>query len=199
VSREEHEAVKKQLTETKSELEKAKAEIEALRNSDTLAYAKVSKEENAETRRDSLKRFIESYPGSSLRPKAEEALQRVEKEIEQERRRQQEAEQAEARRNALVARFSCNMFGTPLPLLNCLDGTEIKVRSGGRVTLISQLSLASQGLVGTSVELPLQRPFQVLAQNGLENATLTLHIVDGSGRVVFTDQASYARVINVKD
>ena len=203
VGRQEHEAVKKELARVSGELQEAKKEVEALRNSDRLAFARTSGETDKEKKADALRGFIAAYPGSSLRQNAEATLSEVEAErakelaaeqAEKERlQREEEATRlAEARKHSLKAQFDCSMFGTPLPLLNCLDHTEIKIRTGGNVTLLTQLSLASSGLVGSSVSMPISAPFHIAAQNGLENATLTLKIVNGNGNVclLYTSDAA---------
>ena len=91
------------------------------------------------------------------------------------------------------------MMGMALPVFSCLDGTSIKVRTAQGVKVLSQLSLVQEGETSEVVEVRLGSTFEIVGQNSMEMALLTVEIFDSGGSKVFEDKASQGGLIRVKN
>lgn len=99
-----------------------------------------------------------------------------------------------------TAVFTCTQVGAPTAIGICLIDGQVEIRTGGNARLINVVSLTQSGdFDRPTLRIPLTSSFEITAHNGREAQlnVLALEIVDGAGKVVFSDVASAGGVIAV--
>lgn len=143
----------------------------------------------------------EGRPAKAVR---DERRQKEEREAERRSIEQRKAREEYIKKYPYTAVVSCTLGGSaPITVSACFMNrhtqTELEVKNGSDYRMYTAIDLLSAGTVTEDgLEIPLQKSFQIKAQNAGENMLLTVKVINNrSGSVEFKKSASKYGVVLV--